>query len=814
MKLTKVSPQISSILAQARVPRTFRGRITNQPATALSHIPLNLETLRAQGILLEGRDVAKKFIEAELREMHQRYQEHDFSIAVQDHGGYIDVMDVPGGIADLESFIEIMCLDKNIHFEGDVDTAQALAKLCIAGVVSETDKHILLQSSADILELTDRYSNIVEADEDGMQDPAAVKQKRALMKDIILNKEKLQDRVLFLLNQLLSQGSTTSPEIIGPLAVHKHYGFYFDRFKGFIDDSFRIAEISLPVLDNGTELLFRLARVAKKGWVLGDKSIEIFKEMSNLKISSQELWQVFKGEIRKSDYEDHAWVIEFFQLLYTTKILDRVIEPFAATRYLQMDPLHKHTVDFHSLIVLRELVALLDRKGDFWAEDEKVFGEEGKLLEEARSTFKEIASNKDVLPVLFMVAILHDAGKLQEPKVHHTVAGAEIIKQVLQDMGVEQNLIAVAQLLVGKHMHLADLFFGRSVPPRDPNDPQTVAKFARAIEGVNNLPLILAICSADLFAVAKHGTRATKNRIFNFMIKFMYEVKLAKYGDMNVIKNRHFKKVFNLFLQVKSLLRFSLWWAAFKHFWFNLRHLRYFNEQPDVIAEDVGLINLLQGSGSNFVTQYLNHPHRELTIFKMVTRSGPEVLWKLCFALSSCGLSIRRLDVFARRWSFLRPFRRFSIFKFFLSSVEDNEVTVRSITEAKERFAKLLNLSGSLAEDAMQEMVVSRDFGTTEAEVEINNIESERCTIIDIKCHDRLFLLYDIAKIISEYGKIRLVRVAADKQRKMETYHRPTQEDEKGFNSFYIIGHDGNKFKYTDEDRQALAELKERLSAI
>ena len=231
---------------------------------------------------------------------------------------------------------------------------------------------------------------------------------------------------------------------------------------------------------------------------------------------------------------------------------------------------------------------------------------------------------------------------------------------------------------------------------------------------------------------------------------------------------------------------------------------------------DVGLISLLQGSSSNFVTQYLNHPHRaNMTIFKIVTRSGPEVLWKLCFALSSCGLSIRRLDVFARRWSFLRPFRRFSIFKFFLSSVEDNEVTVRSITEAKERFAKLLNLSGSLAEDEMKDILkkepdFSRGFGTAEAEVEINNTESERFTIIDIKCHDRLFLLYDIAKIISDYGKIRLVRVQADKQRRFKTFHRSTREDEKGFNTFYIVGSDGRKI--TNESD--LAELKERLSGI
>ena len=134
----------------------------------------------------------------------------------------------------------------------------------------------------------------------------------------------------------------------------------------------------------------------------------------------------------------------------------------------QHDPLHRHTVDRHSVEVVVEARAFLDavRRPD----------------------------------LLLLAALLHDLGKAKTGP-GHAAAGAPLARDTLRGMGYDEADVDLVTVLVAEHLTLVDL-----ATRRDVDDPATVAALVEVVRGDEDLlDLLLALTVADATSVGERS---------------------------------------------------------------------------------------------------------------------------------------------------------------------------------------------------------------------------------------------------------------------------------------------------------------------
>lgn len=142
-------------------------------------------------------------------------------------------------------------------------------------------------------------------------------------------------------------------------------------------------------------------------------------------------------------------------------VIDVWLPEWAAVRDRpQHNPLHRHTVDRHSLEAVLEASKLTDRV--------------------ARAD------------LLLVSALLHDLGK--RPRVaDHSAEGARLVKPVVERMGWSPTDARTLTVLVAEHLTLMALATGQ-----DPSDPETALRMADVVgQQPSTLRLLAALTEAD-----------------------------------------------------------------------------------------------------------------------------------------------------------------------------------------------------------------------------------------------------------------------------------------------------------------------------
>ncbi|OYO19423.1 phosphohydrolase [Enemella dayhoffiae] len=154
-------------------------------------------------------------------------------------------------------------------------------------------------------------------------------------------------------------------------------------------------------------------------------------------------------------------LLQTWNTLDLAGVVDRWIPAWAGIRDRpQRNPLHRHTVDRHSLETVLEAQKLTER-----------------------------VSRPDLLLV---AALLHDIGK--RPGVDdHCVDGARMIRRIASELGFSGPDARTLELLVAEHLTLMALATGR-----DTTDPATAAQLGRRVgNDPDTLQLLAALSEAD-----------------------------------------------------------------------------------------------------------------------------------------------------------------------------------------------------------------------------------------------------------------------------------------------------------------------------
>jgi [protein-PII] uridylyltransferase len=145
-------------------------------------------------------------------------------------------------------------------------------------------------------------------------------------------------------------------------------------------------------------------------------------------------------------------------------LVTRWIPEWAAVRSRpQHNPVHRHTVDRHSIETVVSAARLV----------------------------------RDVqrADLLLLAALLHDVGKV-DGALEHAAVGAPVADRVLARMGLPKTDRETVVHLVREHLTLVDL-----ATRRDPTDPATLAALSDAVDGsVQTLALLRALTEADATA--------------------------------------------------------------------------------------------------------------------------------------------------------------------------------------------------------------------------------------------------------------------------------------------------------------------------
>ncbi len=161
------------------------------------------------------------------------------------------------------------------------------------------------------------------------------------------------------------------------------------------------------------------------------------------------------------------------RMLHEVRVLEKLVVGLDHARHLvQFNEYHKYTVDEHCILAVEKATEFQHGSG---------------ALSYAYQNFPERA-------VLHLALLIHDVGKGFTED--HSDKGREFALQTAARLNLEPSDTALLEFLVQNHLIMAHLAFRR-----DLSDPATIAHFAADVGSLTNLKALFLLTAADLAAV-------------------------------------------------------------------------------------------------------------------------------------------------------------------------------------------------------------------------------------------------------------------------------------------------------------------------
>lgn len=407
-------------------------------------------------------------------------------------------------------------------------------------------------------------------------------------------------------------------------------------------------------------------------------------------------------------------LVPLIRRLHEMRVLEKIIPAFSHARcLLQFNEYHKYTVDEHSI---RALMATTD------------------LQKEDSPTAEVYRSIKDKT-MLHLAILLHDLGKGYTED--HSDVGLRIAEETACRLNLSESDAETVKLLVHKHLMMSHLAFRRNI-----TDENVVAQLAAEVGSTEVLKMLYILTCADLSAVGPGVLNAWKTGLLHDLYeRTRHQLKGAPIEDdqsnrtekvraevvaladndddrqwlernlsglsANYLDRHSSKRVFSDLLTVKSLGRDeTACWAKF-----------------------------LPKSGS---LEIMVAAH---------DRPSSGIFHRLTGALSSSAFEILAADL-------MQPSPLVILNRFLVHDIDFSDAPpqhrIDTVTEQVQRAIEATEEAPPTFRSVWRSSDVGRaaSISRLPTRVKIDNQSSEKFTIIDVFAHDRVGLLYTIAKSI------------------------------------------------------------------
>src|SRR5438874_4325805 len=412
-------------------------------------------------------------------------------------------------------------------------------------------------------------------------------------------------------------------------------------------------------------------------------------------------------------------------------LLGRYLPEFGAlTCLVQYDVYHKFSADQHSLLAVEHLEALAPGQS---AESEGA---------------AHVLSEVEKPELLMLGMLLHDIGKA---KGHgHVAKGIPLVRELTARVGLQAADGAAVEFLVAHHLTMSHV-----AQRRDIDDPKTITDFAAAVGDPSRLRMLYLLTWADMRAVGP-GVLTPWQAV---ILHELYARTMARVtGGRLERPNRAV-----LADRVVPLVKQDVSVQAVKG------HLAMMSERylattsAQRIAEHLRLLQRLEEAP--VATELFHHPDLGSSDLVVVTRDLPGLFSLIAGTLAAHGINIISAQISTRGDGIA------------IDTFQVNDPTGETITSPahwRRTLAALRSvLTGEESVDALLERRRAAGRLPTvvpeSPRISIDNTLSDAFTVVEVKCPDRLGLLYLITRTLSACGlDIGSARIATEIDQRSE----------------------------------------------
>lgn len=504
----------------------------------------------------------------------------------------------------------------------------------------------------------------------------------------------------------------------------------------------------------------RLMRVFWHAHRLGyDLSLDVERAIEeNLDLIGDEFWA--SHDVRNlflSICRNWGRVAGTLRQMHELGVLGRYIPEFGGLDCLvQYDAYHKHTADQHSLLGVEYLEALAPGGGE--SED-----------------LSKLVTELERPELLILGMLLHDIGKSQGHG--HVAKGIPLIRAVTQRMGLDPRGAAGVEFLVTQH-----LLMSHTIQRRDLDDPKTIEAFARACGDPEWVRMIYLLTVADMRAVGPGVWTAWRGSLLLRLYERAVVSLTGGIGDEGIDRELLLERVL-----VES--SDTTWEGVAAHL--DRMSERYLTTTPPQrMAAHLRLIAQL--ANEPVATEVFPHPGLGTSDFVVVAPDAPGLFSLMVGTLAANEINILSAQIHTRADGIAVD--TFQISDPYVEVDWDD----RRWERVREELRSVITGEGSV-EELLLARRGSRRFPSEAPplgpiKVTVDNHLSDSYTVIEVKCPDRLGLLYLITRTLAREG----TDIGSAKI---------TTEIDQAYDTFYVRDRQARKV----EDPERLYELQRAL---
>ena len=386
---------------------------------------------------------------------------------------------------------------------------------------------------------------------------------------------------------------------------------------------------------------------------------------------------------------------------------------------VQHDAYHVYTVDIHSIFMIREIENLIAGK----YEKEFLF-------------LTKISRNISKRHILYLACLLHDIGKGEGRD--HSQKGAQMIPKIAERIGLTIEENEKLQFIV-KH-HLIMPHFSQR---RDLHDESLIIRFAKSVKTVETLSLLYLLSFADVRSVGPDVWTNWKGMLLEELYlrtaAILDEEEFEK-ESLEERAKRFTRDVINLVKEeisenwVKKILR-------------GMPHSYFAGYSPQKIAYHLKLIKKF---AKTVAMDVVFHPSEEYDEFTFWGFDKPGIFSHLCGVLAGNGINILGARIVTRDDG--RILDVFYVNRLGKSTHTEKDLWSKVNEDLNDVLKGKAEVGQIVSRRKKYGPIYVKTIPKHPARVEIDNESSESSTIIDVYTYDRVGLLYDITRAITNLG--------------------------------------------------------------
>ncbi len=443
-------------------------------------------------------------------------------------------------------------------------------------------------------------------------------------------------------------------------------------------------------------------------------------------------------------------------------VLGRFIPEFGKiVSMMQFNMYHHYTVDEH----LIRSVEVLSEIDEGKAED----------IHPLAATLMPGVEDRDSL---YVAVLLHDIAKGRQED--HSVAGARVARKLCPRLGLSPKQTELVAWLIDEHLTMSMV-----AQTRDMHDRKTISDFAEKVQSLDRLKMLLILTVCDIRAVGPGVWNGWKGQLLRTLY---YETELLLSGGFSEVSRKDRAK----YAAEQLSKALGDWSDKDRAMYTKLHYEPYLLTVP--LEDQVRHAHFIREADSaekGLATMVRTHSFHAITEITVLAPDHPRLLSVIAGACAAAGANIADAQIYTtsdgRALDTILVNREFPI---------DEDEMRRGAT-----ISKMIEdvLSGR---KRLPEVIATRSKGKkgnktfpVQPHVTISNTLSNKFTVVEVECLDRIGLLAEVTAVLSDLSlDIQSARI--------------TTFGEKVIDTFYVTDLIGQKV--TNENRQAsiVARLK------